>query len=504
MLWLRVNRREEFPEPEIRTQAVENSRSVFALAGKLFSDCVIIPREDYAEVEKKTRDAICPGVTVVKGALSFQNCHAVFDYLKVLEDGALEIYMVKSAAHVSALSREDLAYQYYVACMAGYRVKKCAALYVNRDYILTEEDEASGNVRAKGFFREVDLLKEARKHFPKVRSRIAAFRIYTANDKLPGRTLSAGCFSPYDCSLFLRCAEGLPEENVFRLAKTPLDDKIRFYREGRIAFNDFLGPDGNVIPGLSDAAALQILSELEKRPLQADREAVGNFLKELPKTLAYLDFEAFQPVVPLYKGTRPMDTIVFQYSLDIEEPCENAPKESDKAVSADSASRTFRHLEFLADPSKDPRRAAAEALLRDIPEDAGILTYNASYEKKRIAELANLFPELSDGLLDLRGRVLDLMPLFEKKQVYDRRMRGSYSLKNVLPALFPDDPELDYRNLTGVHQGQEAADAFIRLGSLQGEEKEELRSEMLRYCALDTFAMVKIVGKLRKLVEKQG
>ncbi len=158
------------------------------------------------------------------------------------------------------------------------------------------------------------------------------------------------------------------------------------------------------------------------------------------------------------------------------------------------------HREFLGVPEADPRRDLAEHLLRDIPKNACILTYNSSYEKKRIAELAALFPDLSEELMRLHAHILDLMPLFQKKQVYDRRMKGSYSLKAILPALFPDNPLLDYGTLSGVRSGGDAADAFPMLERLSEEERAALRQEMLRYCALDTYAMVKIVEKLREIL----
>jgi len=40
-------------------------------------------------------------------------------------------------------------------------------------------------------------------------------------------------------------------------------------------------------------------------------------------------------------------------------------------------------------------------------------------------------------------------------------MNGSFSIKKVLPAFFPDDPKLDYHNLPGsVHHDGEAMNIF--------------------------------------------
>ena len=484
MLWLRVNRREAFGDAAISVQSVENSKNVQMLARQLFDPVKVIEHGEYAVMEEVTKKAfselrslytegsLLPALA--HAAVSFQNCHCLVDLVALRPDGGAELYMVKAASHISAAVREDLSYQYYVLRMAGFPVKKAAVLYVNRDYELQEEIEPGK------LFREMDLTGEMKKRMPAVRDTIAKLRIYMTQEREPGRRLSEGCFSPYDCSCFGFCGKDLPSPNVFQLAGTKLEDKIRFYNQGRVGFEELSGS-----PGLSATAALQIRCELEKGPLQADRDAIREFLRSLWKPLYFLDFEAFQPVVPKYAGTKPFETIVFQYSVHGEEENE------------------LLHREFLGNPASDPRRELAENLVRDIPGNACILAFNASYEKKRIAELAVRFPELEEPLMRLHAHIVDLMPLFQKKQVYDRRMQGSYSLKAVLPALFPEDSSLDYRNLSGVNSGGEAADAFQELLRLEGGKKEALRAEMLRYCELDTYAMVKIVEKLRELLREE-
>ena len=76
---------------------------------------------------------------------------------------------------------------------------------------------------------------------------------------------------------------------------------------------------------------------------------------------------------------------------------------------------------------------------------------------------------------------------------------GSYSIKYVLPALCPDDPELDYHALEGIHNGSEAMNAFADLENHTPEEIVRIRKNLLAYCRLDTLAMVKILEKLYKV-----
>lgn len=62
--------------------------------------------------------------------------------------------------------------------------------------------------------------------------------------------------------------------------------------------------------------------------------------------------------------------------------------------------------------------------------------------------------------MDIHDNMCDLMVPFQKQYYYSKAMQGSYSIKYVLPALWPGDPELDYHNLEGVHNGAEASVSY--------------------------------------------
>ena len=82
-------------------------------------------------------------------------------------------------------------------------------------------------------------------------------------------------------------------------------------------------------------------------------------------------------------------------------------------------------------------------------------------------------------------------------------MNGSFSIKQVLPALCPDDPELNYKNLSGsVHNGSEAMTIYPKIAMMSPDEAEAARKSLLEYCKLDTLAMVKVWDKLREFVEE--
>ena len=136
--------------------------------------------------------------------------------------------------------------------------------------------------------------------------------------------------------------------------------------------------------------------------------------------------------------------------------------------------------------------------LQDIPADVCVVAFNMAFEKARLTELASTSPDLSDHLLSICNNMRDLMMPFQQQWYYCRELCGSYSIKQVLPALCPGDPELDYLSLAGIHNGGEAMAAFIDSGK-EPAEREEIRRNLLNYCRLDTLAMVRIWEKLKEV-----
>ena len=191
----------------------------------------------------------------------------------------------------------------------------------------------------------------------------------------------------------------------------------------------------------------------------------------------------FQQSIPQYEDIKPYEQIPFQYSLHYIES-EDSPLE---------------HKEFLSEPDIDPRRKLAESLVKDIPKDVCVLAYNMSFEKTVIKNLAELYPDLKEHLLNIRDNIKDLMIPFYNRDYYTKDMYGSYSIKYVLPALFKDDEKLNYHNLEEVHNGSEAMSAFANMGKLLTKDREKLRHNLLKYCELDTYAMVKIWKKLKDI-----
>jgi hypothetical protein len=87
---------------------------------------------------------------------------------------------------------------------------------------------------------------------------------------------------------------------------------------------------------------------------------------------------------------------------------------------------------------------------------------------------------------------------FQKKHYYTKDMRGSFSIKKVLPALLPN---LTYEGMA-ISGGGDAMNIYATLHLLEDKkEVEQIRKDLLEYCKLDTFAMVKLLDKLEQVIK---
>jgi hypothetical protein len=207
---------------------------------------------------------------------------------------------------------------------------------------------------------------------------------------------------------------------------------------------------------------------------------LGKELSGLKYPLFFMDFETVNPAVPRFAGMRPYDQIPFQWSVHVQRTPGTKPE----------------HFEFLATDTNDPRHGFITSLFGALGEKGNIVVYNATFESQRLSELAAWLPEFSGRIEKIQRRLWDLLPVV-RKHVTHPRFAGSFSLKDVLPALVP---ELIYEGMD-VADGTDAGlawESLIRDG-LDHTERDRIKKALLDYCGQDTLAIVKLVAKLRSI-----
>jgi len=188
----------------------------------------------------------------------------------------------------------------------------------------------------------------------------------------------------------------------------------------------------------------------------------------------HLDFETLAPAIPRFAGTRPYDSIPFQFSAHVEQ-----------------ADGTVSHTEYLHGDSSDPREPLALALLDALGETGSICVYTG-FEARVIRDLAAALPELAPRLEALPERIWDLHPVI-RNNYYHPGFRGSFSIKQVLPALIP---QMSYDKLE-IGDGALASISYEQaLQSGDPAEKQRIFRALREYCGQDTLALVRLRGVL--------
>ncbi len=455
---------------------MDNGNEVGDLAMGLFGDFVEVTaydgdKLDLTKMIEDTRIEMEKGTPVIcEASFDFEGLYCAVDILKA-EEGGWAIYEVKSSTHADkAVYIADIAYQEYVLRHCGVRVTGTYLVTVNSDYV------RRGELDIHKLFNITDVGEAVMFEESNVPRNLSVAELILMSDEEPDIDIHENCNNPYLCGYWGYCTRHIPSPSVFDLYRMPYKKKLEHYRNGQIEYKDLM-----VYGGIKNPAQLrQMRYALDDLGTDIDREGIRDFLSALSYPLYFLDFETMQPVVPQYDGTRPYAQIPFQYSLHYIE-CEGGE---------------LKHKEFLAESGPDPRRALAESLCRDIPMGVCVTAYNKAFECTRIKELAEAFPDLAEHLLNIEENIKDLLTPFQAGYYYNRAMGGSYSIKSVLPAIFPDDPTLDYHNLEGVHNGGEAMSLFPKIKDMSPEEQKKARHDLLKYCELDTYAMVKVWQEL--------
>jgi hypothetical protein len=420
----------------------------------------------YNKCVTQTKTQIEQGTKVIyEAGFNFNDVLAIADI--VVRDGdQWNIYEVKSSTSISETYLNDAALQYYVLSNSGIEIKDFSIIHINNQYI------RKGELVLSEFFTIESVLDFILPRQDFVAENADRLRKVITDKKLPEIDIGEHCHNPYTCGFFNYCRKHIPENSVFELSGMRLTKKYDLYEAGIIKLDD-LTTDYK----MSKNNQIQLEVYKSGEPI-IDKEAIENFISDLHYPLYFMDFESFQPAVPLFENTKPYQQIPFQYSIHYKKN-ENSELE---------------HFEFLAEANDDPRIAFIENLLMHTAGEGDIIVYNKAFEITRLKEIAAAFPEFAETVDDLVLRVKDLMIPFRQKHYYAKEMKGSYSIKAVLPALVP---ELSYDDLE-INEGGLATIAY---DSLQTETDmikiSKIRKQLLEYCKLDTLAMVKILEKLK-------
>ena len=422
--------------------------------------------QDFKGMIQKTKELLKEVNIIYEAAFSKNNIFVMADIL-VKNGDKWDIYEVKSSTSVKNYHLDDAAIQYY-AIKDVIPVNKVYIIHIDNTY------ERNGELEIDKLFKIVDITEKVLEKQKEIPIKLKELEKVLNGDE-PNIDIGPHCFEPFECDFYHYCWKDIPEFSVFNLYRMNSKNKFDLYYKGIVSFDEI---DES---SLNKTQQIQVKTYKEKS-IYIEKDIIKEFLDKLVYPLNYLDFETFQEAIPRFNHQRPYEQIPFQYSLHID------------------YGNNLIHKEFLADECEDPREKLIISLLKDLEKEGSIIAYNMSFEKRVISNLAQKFPKYEKDLNNLIERFVDLIEPFRNLGVYHYNFNGSFSIKSVLPALFDDD-NLNYKNLGLIQNGGDAMDAFVNLCYEKDENlKAQIKKDLLKYCELDTFAMVKLVEKLKEFL----
>ena len=472
-LWLLVHEPREYEEPPAGSPLAVGAE-IGRHAHRLFPGGVLVEEAPWQHAQAIARTAALmadPAVPAIfEAAFMHDDTRIRVDVLERLPDG-WGLREVKSSTGVKDHHLDDVALQLHVLKEAGVAVRSAEVLHVDRTYV-----HGVGQVDWPSYFARADVGNVIEDRRAELLAKLPAMRACLQLDTAPSIPPGGHCHSPYSCDFWEDCTADKPADWIVRMPRLQPVRMQELEALGILAISaiplDFPLTWKQAI--IRDATA-------SGQPYVAPN--LAHLLHGFAPPACYLDFEAMMPPIPLYPGTQPYQTIVFQWSLH--------------AVDADGM---LRHQEFLAAGDQDPRRLFVETLITALDAFAGPILVYSSYERTQLMTLAGQFPELRLSIEAIIDRLLDLLPIV-RSAVYFPAFAFSNSIKSVAPAL---SPGFGYDDLDGIADGTAAAGAFLQLASgavPSAEAAGQMRTALLAYCKRDTLAMVEVHRALMRLAD---
>jgi hypothetical protein len=473
-LWLYKHKRELMTPTSPQQQFIfAGGHRIGKLAQGLFPGGIEIEHDpqNFDGMIEQTRQLIERGATVIYEATFKSHDVLIMADILVRNGAAWDLYEVKASTGVKPQHKPDAAIQWYVI-RDHLPLGRAHIVHVDSNYVFDAELDISQLLAIEDITDGVlELQAELGKNLASMDDML--------RHEEPDIAIGLQCENPYECDFKAYCWQDVPSPSVFDLYRMDKRRKFELYHAGKTGYAEVRGER------LTRVQRLQVDSALS-RQVYIDRAAIEAFVASALYPINFLDFETFNSAIPKFPGQQPYRTAIpFQYSLHV--------------LHADGE---LEHREFLADEHRDPRAEIARQLAADITTEGSIVAYSQATEKSIIRRLAADSAEQAQTLLAMDARFIDLLQPFQQLMYYHPDFNGSFSIKSVLPAMFPDDETLDYKGLD-IQAGDMASMIYADLDRIDdASERRKIRQALLAYCKLDTLAMVMIWRELSEIAER--
>lgn len=466
LLWWTVHEPDakELQPDKVLQDLFDQGRQVGEAARALFPGGVLVSAPHWAREERvaQTQAMLASGAPAVfEASLLSGGVFVAVDVLERLDD-AWRLIEVKSSTSQKAEHVPDVAIQVHVAEASGVNVRQAEVMHLDKEY----RHPGQGSLLAR-----TDVTVPVRDLLPAIPDALGRQQA-VLQGPLPEVPLGVHCFEPWDCPFRERCWPA-DRDHIYHLNGVGPKTVVTYLDAGIERISD-----------LPPTAKLHFTQKRQLKAMSEDRIVVeptlAAELEAFTGRLGFLDFETIMRAIPVWPGMAPWQQAAAQFSYHERQ-----------------ADGTYTHAEHLAEGPEDARPPLAEAMVRATAGADRVVMYT-SFEKTRIRELQQAVPDLAAELKVLEEKLIDLYPVV-RNCVYHPDFKGSFSLKYILTPLVP---ELTYNDLVIV-DGRLASVEIARLlfvaDRIPLQERDRVRKDLLAYCERDTWAMVRLLKRLREL-----
>lgn len=471
LLWTRCNAPETIPPPSDRLQQVfDTGNRVGELAIQRFPGGHQVQEDNFLKNIEDARVLLSAKNPrpIYEAGIKAGRLYARADILvpSATISDAWDVVEVKCGTEVKAVYLQDVAFQRYCYEKAGVKVGRCFLMHINNKYV------RHGDINVEEFFTLEDITAEMIPFIQEMPQWIDGFLKIIDFPSCPNIGIREHCQNPYECQMISTCWGFLQDAHVLELYRGK-NKGFDLIDQGILRLSEI--PDNFK---LTDNQIIQRQCAVSGKEY-VNKKEIAAFLNTLEYPLWFFDFETLFEAIPRFDGIRPYQQLPFQFSIHFEK----------------SPGSVLKHFEFLHKASTDPRPALLKALRECLGSAGTILAYNMSFEKGRLKELGEAFPEYADWCENINARMEDLIVPFRKFFYYHPNQHGSTSLKKVLPSLTGKG----YEGMT-ISDGGQATSEYARVTYGDGVDtvdRQKVYADLEAYCGLDTKAMADIVAMLK-------
>lgn len=450
-------------------QIIKQGIQIGDLAKNLFDKAMDLSNMEFRSNIDATKDCLFLNHVIFEAGFIVDDLYARIDILVPNTDKSWDIVEVKSGTKVKDEHIYDVAFQKYVCERAGISINKCHLLHLNGSYVkegqinlneLFVKENISDKVEE--FYNKIpQLIEELMKIYKLLQAPVVNANKYLANE--------------YPCQFDSECWSILPKDNASKLYKLRKSKAAELFKNNIFEMSKVPDEMLNVKQRIQKNAT-------RDNTVYRNKDGIKSFIDKLQYPLYYLDFETFMEPVPRFLSCKVYAQIPFQYSLHIQ--YENG---------------TLKHYEFLHKDATDPRKSILISMLHVLGDKGSIVVFNQAFEKSRLKELAELYPEYKASVDRILERVVDLLVPFSGFNYYNPIQQGSCSIKKVLPAVTGKS----YEGME-IGNGGDASTLYFKAtfeNEFSSKKKQKIYSDLLVYCKLDTEGMVWIVDELKNMIK---